>query len=257
MGIVEEYRRQFEWRRWDRVFRILPDVSAANILDLGCGVGDLAAEFVRHGALVTGLDGDAELIRFASERGLAGAQFRVADLRDPLPISDEYDGIWSSFTAAYFPDLVPRLREWSNHLRPGGWICLVEVDDLFGHQPITEPTRRRLDSYVQSSLDAKRYDFRMGRKMSRMLQQAALDVETVVELDDVELSFSGPARLEVLAAWRQRWERMRLLRDHCGEDFAAVRDDFLNALAMPEHSSSAKVVVVLARKPGMSAAPRA
>lgn len=249
MGIVEEYQRQFEWRRWDRVFRILPDLSGAHILDLGCGVGDLAAEFVRRGARVTGLDGNAELIQFARERGLVGGHFHVADLRDPPPLSVDYDGIWMSFTAAYFPDLVPRLHAWSNYLRPGGWICMVEVDDLFGHHPISEATQLRIDSYVQSSLDAKRYDFRMGRKLPHMLEDAGFQLDAVVDWDDVELSFSGPARPDVLAAWRSRWARMTLLRDHCGEDFEAVRDDFLSALSSPEHTSSAKVVVTLAHKP--------
>ncbi len=249
MGIIEEYQQQYNWRCWDRAFRALPDVRGVKILDLGCGVGDLAAEFARRGAEVTGVDGHAELIRFAQGRQLFACDFHVANLHEPLQLAERYDGIWLSFTAAYFPELVPRLRDWSTHLRPNAWICVVEVDDLFGHQPLSESAQLRLETYVSSSLNAKRYDFRMGRKIPQMLQDAGFRIELVNEWDDAEFSFSGPAAPAVLTAWRLRWERMKLLRDHCGHEFESTREEFLAALKSPLHRSSAKVVFALARLP--------
>ncbi|NOT31544.1 MAG: hypothetical protein HOP15_13940 [Planctomycetes bacterium] len=58
----------------------------------------------------------------------------------------------------------------------------------------------------------------------------------------------GPAPPEVLAAWRNRLERMPLLRSACGAGFERLRDDFLGCLARPEHRASARVVFCLARR---------
>ena len=70
------------------VLRILEDVSPdANILDLGCGNGELARELVRrkHRGSYLGLDFSSELLDLA-QRGIAGYEnFRFAqvDLSDP------------------------------------------------------------------------------------------------------------------------------------------------------------------------------
>ena len=60
-------------------------------------------------------------------------------------------------------------------------------------------------------------------------------------MPDLELTFIGPARPDVIEAWRNRFDRMQLLRDFCGEDFAAVRADFLACLARTDHRCDAQV----------------
>ena len=52
MGLVNEYRRQLNWRDWDAVFSALPPLAGLAVLDLGCGVGDQAAELVARGVRV-------------------------------------------------------------------------------------------------------------------------------------------------------------------------------------------------------------
>lgn len=68
----------------------------------------------------------------------------------------------------------------------------------------------------------------------------------VLCLDNQELSFQGPARPEVVEAWRARLERMKLLRDLAGPDFPALRDDFLTCLQRADHRATATVSFVLA-----------
>jgi SAM-dependent methyltransferase len=250
MSLADEYRRQRVWRDWETAFSALPPLEGRTVLDLGCAVGDLAAELVARGARVIGLDANDELLAAARERKIPKAEFRHVDLREPLDLGAGFaaDGIWCSFTAAYFLDLPAALANWSRALRPGGWIALTEIDDLFGHEPVSPRARERFDTYVEDALAAGRYDFRMGRKLRGHLEQPGFSIRVERELADREFAFDGPALPEVIEAWRQRFDRMPLLEQACGKEFGAVRDDFLAALARTDHRSTARVCFVLASR---------
>ena len=62
------------------------------------------------------------------------------------------------------------------------------------------------------------------------------------ELDDQELSFEGPARPDVLRAWKARFARMGGLKSFFGQEFPAFRDEFIRCLSGKEHRSLCKVV---------------
>jgi SAM-dependent methyltransferase len=250
VSITDEYRRQFAWRPWPRILDALPTLQGQRIVDLGCGPGDLAAEFVARGASVIGIDGDEDLIRHAQSRALAGAEFRRANLKEPLDLGAKADGLWCSFTAAYFPDLTAALASWARLLRVGGWIALTEIDDLFGHEPLGHRAQSLFDADAQDALGAKRYDFHMGRKLRQHLEQSGFEVRREFDVEDQELSFRGAARPEVVAAWRSRFDRMTLLRDFCGKEWGAVREKFLGVLARPDHESRARVRCCIGTKSG-------
>jgi hypothetical protein len=138
------------------------------------------------------------------------------------------------------------LALWKQHLRPGGWIALTEIDDFFAHEPVEAATRSLLDEYVKSALAAKRQDFLMGRKLRGHLEAAGFDVVKTGTVIDPELSFDGPAERDVLDAWRARLARMKLLQEQCGAAFDRVRDDFLAALSRDDHRCRAKVYYCIA-----------
>jgi hypothetical protein len=140
-----------------------------------------------------------------------------------------------------FPDLPAVIPEWTRHLKQGGWIALVEVDDLFGHEPLEDRARTLLESYACDSLATGRYDFNMGRKLKGHLQQSGFEVTKEFTLVDLELSFDGPARQDVVDAWRNRFKRMKLLRDFCGQSTDELEYEFLNCLIRGDHRSRAKV----------------
>jgi SAM-dependent methyltransferase len=248
MSLSSEYKRQFGWRDWATIFSALPRLRGQTVLDLGCGVGDQAAELVARGARVIGIEMNEELLREAQARRLPNAEFRRGDLRVPGDLGPVADGLWCSFTAAYFPDLRAALARWGKHLRPGGWVALTEIDDLFGHEPLGARTRSLLEAYARDALAAGRYDFHMGRKLREHLQRSGFTVSKVLTLEDRELSFRGPAHPEVLEAWRARLERMQLLRDFCGPEFAQVREEFLRCLTSAGHRSLAQVYCCIATR---------
>jgi SAM-dependent methyltransferase len=247
--LADEYARQSAWRDWSPVLEALPPLEGRLVLDLGCAVGSQAAELARRGARVLGVDANEDLLAVARSCGIPNTDFQRHDLRVLPDLDVAADGVWASFVAAYFPGLSDALlTSWTHCLRPGGWIALTEIDDLFGHEPLGADARAELDSYVDDTLAACRYDFRMGRKLASRLEGAGLSVCSEASLADAELAFFGPARPEVLEAWRARLDRMTLLRDQLGSRFPAIREDFLACLVHPRHASYARVVSCVAIK---------
>lgn len=241
MSLADDYKRQFGWRSWAAVLDALPPPLAGQVVvDLGCAVGDQAALLAERGAYVIGIDGNTGLLAAARSRGIANAEFREGDVRTP-ELDRPAHGIWSSFTAAYLLDLPEVLASWRAHLQPGGWIALTEVENLFGHAPLESKSAALLEDYVRDSLDQGRYDFHMGKKLAGCLKQAGFKILRELNIEDRELAFRGPASAGVLDAWRRRVDRMRVLQEFCGKDFAHVRNEFLRCLKSAEHRSLAKV----------------
>lgn len=248
MSLKDEYQRQFGWRSWPTIFNALPSIQGQIVLDLGCAVGDQSAELLARGARVIGYDTNEELLQEAQSRGLMNAEFRKAELRMLPDLDISVDGIWCSFAAAYFPDLPAVVAGWTKLLRNGGWIALTEVDDLFGHQPLSRRAKELMDDYARDALDSSRYDFHMGRKLAAHSERAGLVVSQCFTVEDQEFSFRGPAQPEVVGAWQRRFDRMGLLRDFCGIEFEKVRDEFLGCLLRIDHWSAAKVYACIAIK---------
>jgi ubiquinone/menaquinone biosynthesis C-methylase UbiE len=248
MNLSSQYRQQFGWRAWPQILDALPPVRGQVVLDVGCGVGDQAAELVARGARVIGVDINDNLIEEARSRKLPNADFRQFDLRTLPDLGVTADGLWCSFSAAYFPELPTMLAAWSRNLRPEGWIALTEIDDLFGHQPLGARAKELLDEYARGALAANRYDFHMGRKLRDHLERSGFQVSSVLTVMDQELSFDGPAQPEVVEAWRKRFDRMMLLRDFCGDAFENVREEFLCCLRRADHRSVAKVYCCIGKK---------
>jgi len=248
MSLSNEYKRQFAWRAWPKIFDALPVLQGQTILDLGCGIGDQSAEIADRGARVIGIDMNEDLLREAQARSLGNAEFRRADLCTLSDLDVAADGLWCSFTAAYFPDLPSVLASWAKLLRPGAWVAMTEIDDLFGHEPLGTRNKELLEAYARDALAMKRYDFHMGRKLRGHLERSGFTVSRVLDLDDQELSFAGPARPEIIEAWRNRFERLKLLRDLCGPNFEQLKEEFLACLARADHRSKAKVYCCMATK---------
>jgi SAM-dependent methyltransferase len=249
MSLAEEYRQQYRWRSWSRAYDLLPLVPGDTVLDLGCAIGDHAADLAARGGRLIGIDANAELLAVARARGIADAEFQLTDLAGWSQPGLGAAGQWCSFVPAYFPDLAAVLRRWTQAVRPGGWVMLIEVDDLFGHEPMSTATRRQFERLYDEALCDGRYDFRMGRKLEAHARSAGLEVVDELSLPDLELAFEGAARSEVLEAWARRFDRMHMLPAVFGAAFGAIRSQFLAALASPEHHSAARVLCVKALVP--------
>ena len=136
---------------------------------------------------------------------------------------------------------------WASSLRRGGWIALTEIDDLFGHEPLSDRTKAVFRAYAEEALEAGRYDFHMGRKLAGYLDESGFTDLNVFTLADLEFCFAGAASSDVLDGWKTRFERMKLLQQFCGTKFEQVRDEFLTCLKRPDHTSKTAVCVCIGR----------
>ena len=78
-SITEQLQRQL-------ILSLLGDVSGHEILDVGCGDGDLAVELRRRGAIVTGIDASADMIEAAkakARREGLNVDFQIGSARLP------------------------------------------------------------------------------------------------------------------------------------------------------------------------------
>ncbi len=127
-----QFRQQVE--NWDFSLnpfeRLALPHLAGEVLDLGCGLGNLAIEAARLGMRVTALDGSATAIdrirRVAAEDALAieAGQTDLAAYR----IDGKYDSIVCIGLLMFFPEARARavLAEIAGRVRPGG-VAAVNV----------------------------------------------------------------------------------------------------------------------------------
>ena len=253
MSILEEYRGQLAWRDWEGALSQCPLVSGQAVLDLGCGPGDVSGLLAARGLSVTGVDENAELLMAARERYPA-CRFEQQDLGQLKLSPNSFDGIWCSFTAAYFTDFAETLANWCSLLKERAWVCVIEMDDLLGHEPLSAMTRERIEMFYAEARAAQRYDFRAGAALSLAVETAGFQ-SAAVELTDLELAFHGPALPEVLEAWRARLARMKGLKHFLGAEFQAFSEEFLRCLSSSKHRSRSRVVCCVGTRSSQSRSP--
>jgi SAM-dependent methyltransferase len=121
-------------------FRAAGIATGMRVLDLGCGVGEvaiLAADLVGPTGSVIGLDRDPASVAWASRRvaelGRTNIRFQAGEFSD---FADErpFDALIGRFILLYLPDPGVMLRKLSERLRRGAVVAFFEGD-------ITVPAR--------------------------------------------------------------------------------------------------------------------
>lgn len=120
-----------EIAEWWRRIGMIPELRDARVLDLGCGHGALCLDALRRGAArVTGVDTDAERIRFG--RAYLQARHTVAATRitlvdagiEALPAEAPFDVVLSKDTFEHLQDPGRIAAAVAERLRPGGlFVC--------------------------------------------------------------------------------------------------------------------------------------
>ena len=171
MSIVEIASRQYRWRRWSDVYPYLGDLSGAHIVDLGCGIGDQVRDLSRLGAYVFGVDGNQDAIDHAKSRGIPRTRFVCDGITNIRGCESKSDGVWTSFTAAYFPRFDLLTRSIDMVLKPSGWLAITEVDDLLGHEPLHSRWSALIEKYYARSLEEGIYRFQSHDHVCKVLSE--------------------------------------------------------------------------------------
>jgi ubiquinone/menaquinone biosynthesis C-methylase UbiE len=101
---------------------LLGDVEGRDVLEVGCGAGQLTEHLVEHGAKVTACDVSGEMVRLARTRVGDRANLLVANIEEPLSFANDgnFDIVVASLVMHYVRDWEPVLREFHRVLRPAG-----------------------------------------------------------------------------------------------------------------------------------------
>lgn len=191
---------------------LLPSPAVGRrLLDVGCGTGHHLVHFVARGFEVTGIDGSAEMLRYARS-GMPGATLQRAAV-EALPFAAEsFDVVVSIEVLRYLSEPMRCLRELARVLRPGG-VCLVTAAprlNLNGYWAIN-----RLATVVPlpRMVRLKQY-FTTSRMLRKQLIEAGFERPEIhgVYLGPINwIERVAPRTLPVLL---RRWERFdRTLAD--------------------------------------------
>ncbi|HXU36045.1 MAG TPA: class I SAM-dependent methyltransferase [Blastocatellia bacterium] len=102
--------------------QLIGNIDGARLLDLGCGSGTYSVSFAEQGGQVVAFDLSATMISLAQERAhRCGVEvdFRVADIREPLPFGDaEFDVVFTATALHYVEDIGEFMKEVARVMKP-------------------------------------------------------------------------------------------------------------------------------------------
>lgn len=121
-----------QWRVWQRL--VLPRITGRDVLELGCGLGDLLADMAEAGHTCYAVEQSPEMIEAArntlKQRKLEKQAWVIQGTAQHLPFSDQsFDTVVSTFPAEYIYD-PDTSAEVERVLRPGGRLIVVEAASL-------------------------------------------------------------------------------------------------------------------------------
>lgn len=159
------------------------------VLDLGCGSGDVTVEIARLASptgRVVGIDMDEGVLRHAnSATDAAGApvewrQGRVEDLDQEAA----FDIVYARFLLSHLADPVDVLRRMCRAVRPRGRVVVEDIDiTAHAHWPSSAAFRRYVELYAATGR-ARGGDPNIGPRLPALMLDAGLE--------DVEVSISMP-----------------------------------------------------------------
>jgi ubiquinone/menaquinone biosynthesis C-methylase UbiE len=151
------YEDSFMWRYYfmplhGTIEQHIGEVEGKDILDVGCGTGDMLRRFARRGAgRLVGADESEGMLSVAREicAGEKSIEFVKASA-EKLPMDDSsFDVATSCIAFHHFPDPAGSVAEMLRVLRPGGklFICDLTDERILGRLMLQYGKLMRADSH--------------------------------------------------------------------------------------------------------------
>jgi SAM-dependent methyltransferase len=146
--------------------------SGARVLDVGCGPGKTTAllhDLVQPGGEAVGVDIAESRIRYA--RSFYGDKqqidFQVRDIRQPMKDLGQFDFMWVRFVLEYYCEGASEIiKNISANLKPGGYMCLLDLDyNCLSHWEMPPALEEILIKVMFRAQDHYNFDLYAGRKL--------------------------------------------------------------------------------------------
>lgn len=178
------------------------------VLDIGCGVGDvafLAARLVGPKGEVIGVDNSAEAIDVATRRataeGFTNIRFLTRDVAD-LSLEAPVDALIGRLVLMYFADPAVMLRRLLASVKPGGVVAFHELDIAGARSEPPCPLFETAVARIRESFTRAGCDPQTGLKLSRIFQEAGLPAPRMILGARVEADPDSPIYDQVAAVTR-------------------------------------------------------
>jgi ubiquinone/menaquinone biosynthesis C-methylase UbiE len=121
-----------QWRIWQRL--VIPRIYGKDVLELGCGLGDLQADMLEAGYACYAIEHSFEMVSAAratlKKRKIGTATQIIQGSAQHLPFNAEtFDTVVSTFPSEYIYDPAT-IAEVERVLRPGGRVIVIEGANL-------------------------------------------------------------------------------------------------------------------------------
>lgn len=213
-----------QWRVWQRL--VLTRLKGHDVLELGCGLGDLLADMLAAGYACRAIEHSPQMVAAAratlQRRKVGKRNWVLQGSAQHLPFADaSFDTVVSTFPSEYIYD-PDTLGEVERVLRPGGRLIVIEGANLlpvgflqpflvfvqmlvYGPSAIFGPRKRRnLDEEMTRNSST-------GRPVDSILR-ANRDTSTGITTDVVEDAWFGQHIPLEQHGLRRRSERIRSRR---------------------------------------------
>ena len=121
-----------QWRVWQRL--VLPRITGIDVLELGCGLGDLFVDMLNAGYNCRAVEHSPQMVAAARDtlrkRKIGQTAWIMQGAAQHLPFSESsFDTVVSTFPSEYIYD-PDTLAEVERVLRPGGCVLVIEGANL-------------------------------------------------------------------------------------------------------------------------------
>ncbi|NNC98424.1 MAG: methyltransferase domain-containing protein, partial [Gammaproteobacteria bacterium] len=154
--------------------------QAAQILDVGCGSGEICGRLARQmpEASITGVDLIESHLQYASQRHTEFSQRLQFNVDDAMNLSfedDRFDLCVNRHMLQSVPDADRVITEMIRVTKPGGWLHIIPED--YGMIHCSSVNSEVEDLFLKGAFGFARHvgtDLRIGRKAYRVLKQHGL-----------------------------------------------------------------------------------
>jgi 2-polyprenyl-6-hydroxyphenyl methylase/3-demethylubiquinone-9 3-methyltransferase len=131
--------------------------AGQDVLDVGCGAGELSAALVQAGARPVAVDVAREALRRARER-VPGLDARLWEPGQPLALEDtSVDVVWAGEVLEHVVDVAPWLSELRRVLRPRGTLLVTTPHHGRATLLALALSRRRFAAHFEPRSDHVRF----------------------------------------------------------------------------------------------------